>query len=112
MANFPCAKCGSQALTYISGVKAATGKAWQGWQCDQCKTKHGMNGIPWGNKPKAPQQQVYKPETPQGWAVPQNPIEKKLDLIISMLKTLQGDMGVTEANKELNLEAENSQAPF
>ena len=58
MANFPCAKCGSQALTYISGVKAATGKAWKGWQCDQCKTKHGMNGIPWGNKPKAPQQQA------------------------------------------------------
>lgn len=100
-----CAKCGNQDMEYKSGI-GKTGKQWQGYKCSQCKTMHGMNGIPWGEKPK----QTYHPDVPQSRTIPQNPIEKKLDLIISMLKTLQQDMGVEQANKELQINSE--EAPF
>lgn len=107
-----CAKCGSQAMDHMSGVSKTTGKPWQGWKCTQCKTMHGMNGIPWADKGSKPQtfQQTYQPEAQQSFKPPVNIVEKKLDVIISMLKTLQGDMGVEEVNKELQVESNES--PF
>ena len=84
MAAFNCS-CGNQALEYKSGV-GKTGKKWQGWKCAPCNIMYGMNGIPWGDKPKAPNG-ISAPTM----APTTNRIEQLLEAILKELKKMNGN---------------------
>ena len=103
-----CPICGCQDTKFVTGTAKATGRPWSAYDCQNpsCKNEKGF-----------PTRTFVKSQTAKTSKAPQasvmtGSIDKKLDLIISMLKTLQMDMGITEANKELSIEAETNSTPF
>jgi hypothetical protein len=77
--------CGNQDLTYKSGISKTSGKKWQGWKCEKCDIMYGMNGMPWGDKPKAPVGN-FQPSRQAPQITTSNSVEKKLDAILAILK--------------------------
>ena len=104
-----CPVCGCQDTKFVTGTAKATGRPWSAYDCQNpsCKNEKGYATRTFV---KAQPNQAKFSKSPQAPLMTGN-VDKKLDLIISMLKTLQGDMGVTEANKELSIEADQN-TPF
>jgi hypothetical protein len=105
-----CPKCGCQDMKPSSGIAKSgplAGQQWTGWDCTNpsCVNEKGYQTRIFNKKG------VSRPSVPPVAPVSSN-IDKKLDLIIKMLNSLQGEMGVEEANKELQLEADSSKEPF
>ena len=98
-----CPVCGCQDTKFVQGIAKSTGRPWSAYDClnPVCKNEKGYATRTFVRA--TPVKAVSK--APLG-----NSVDKKLDLIISMLKKLSGDMGIEEANQELSVEADK--APF